>query len=188
MVNYNNGKIYKIEPICEHDEGDIYIGATTKEYLSQRMETHRGGYRQWLKNKSIHSVTSYQLFEKYGLANCRIVLMEKVNASTKDELASKEAHYIQTTPCINKCIPGALHSIGSQEYQKRYRVNNRETLCAKVNAKHVCDCGGRYTHGNRIQHSKSNRHQKYIKLQDYCDFYWEDGSPCTQEDYEQSIL
>ena len=25
MINYNNGKIYKIEPVCDHDEGDIYI-------------------------------------------------------------------------------------------------------------------------------------------------------------------
>ena len=33
MVNYSNGKIYKIEPIIDHDEGDIYIGSTTKKYL-----------------------------------------------------------------------------------------------------------------------------------------------------------
>ena len=32
MVNYNNGKIYKIEPIVDHDEGDIYFGSTTKQY------------------------------------------------------------------------------------------------------------------------------------------------------------
>ena len=24
-INYKNSKIYKIEPICEHDEEDIYI-------------------------------------------------------------------------------------------------------------------------------------------------------------------
>ena len=41
MVNYNNGKIYKIEPIVDHDEGDIYIGSTTKQYLSMRMDKHR---------------------------------------------------------------------------------------------------------------------------------------------------
>ena len=42
MVNYNNGKIYKIEPL-NGEEGDIYIGSTTKEYLSQRMDS-RGSY------------------------------------------------------------------------------------------------------------------------------------------------
>ena len=44
MVNYNNGKIYKIEPMCDHDEGDLYAGSTTKQYLSQCMGTHRSGY------------------------------------------------------------------------------------------------------------------------------------------------
>jgi hypothetical protein len=28
---YNNSKIYKIEPICEYDEGDIYIGSTIRK-------------------------------------------------------------------------------------------------------------------------------------------------------------
>ena len=36
-INYANGKIYKIEPKgVMIDDGDIYIGCTTKEYLSQR--------------------------------------------------------------------------------------------------------------------------------------------------------
>ena len=36
MVDYSKGKIYCIEPISEHDEGEIYIGSTTKHYLSDR--------------------------------------------------------------------------------------------------------------------------------------------------------
>ena len=40
MINYSNGKIYKIEPINGED-GDVYVGSTTKEYLSQWMATHR---------------------------------------------------------------------------------------------------------------------------------------------------
>jgi len=35
MVNYNNGKIYKIEPICDHEENEIYIGSNIylKEWI-----------------------------------------------------------------------------------------------------------------------------------------------------------
>ena len=51
MVNYSNGKIYKIEPICEHNEDDIYIGSTTKQYLSQRMDKHRSDYKRWQQGK-----------------------------------------------------------------------------------------------------------------------------------------
>ena len=39
MKNYNNSKIYKIEPTCEYDEGDIYIGSTNREYLCQNFYT-----------------------------------------------------------------------------------------------------------------------------------------------------
>jgi hypothetical protein len=42
MVNYGNGKIYKIE---SHLGDKIYIGSTTKQYLSQRMDKHRSEYR-----------------------------------------------------------------------------------------------------------------------------------------------
>ena len=47
MTNYNNGKIYKIEPICEYDEGDIYIGSTTKEYRSEERRVGKECRSRW---------------------------------------------------------------------------------------------------------------------------------------------
>ena len=85
MVNYGNGKIYKIECLSSTDENDIYIGSTMKEHLSQRMDTHRTNYKQWLKGKGAH-VTSCDLFEKYGLENCRITLIETCPCESRDEL------------------------------------------------------------------------------------------------------
>ena len=32
--DFSKGKVYKIEPVCDHDEGDIFIGSTTKDYLT----------------------------------------------------------------------------------------------------------------------------------------------------------
>ena len=72
MVNYNNGKIYKIESRL----GDlVYIGSTTKQYLSQRMDKHRTDYKQW-KNNRRHLTTSFKVFEEYGVEKCSIVLVE----------------------------------------------------------------------------------------------------------------
>ena len=34
MPDYSRGKIYKIEPIIEHEEHEIYIGSTSLKYLS----------------------------------------------------------------------------------------------------------------------------------------------------------
>ena len=123
MVNYSNGKVYKIQPICEYDEGDIYIGSTTKQYLSQRMDNHRREYKRWLRGTRA-CTKSYDLFEKYGIENCEIILLEQVNAKSKDELIARESYYIRNLKCVNKYIPDRTKS----EYGKEYRQNNREKI------------------------------------------------------------
>ena len=121
MVNYNDGKIYKIEPICEHDEGDIYIGSTTKDYLSKRMVAHRDVYNKYKKGK-YNFVTIFKLFDKYGIENCKIYLLESVNANSRDELLAREGYYIRTLKCVNKVIPDRT----KKEYNEKYRQDHIE--------------------------------------------------------------
>ena len=93
MVNYANGKIYKIESInATEGDPDIYIGSTTKFYLSERMVLHRRDYDQW-KNGIIKvgKITSFDIFDKFGVENCRIVLLETFPCTSRDELFAKEA-------------------------------------------------------------------------------------------------
>lgn len=142
MVNYSNGKIYKIEPLVEHDEGDIYIGATTKQYLSQRMDTHRRDYNRF-QNGKYHYITVYQLFEKYGVENCKITLLENCNnITTKDELNSRETHYIQTLKCVNKMCKNPERRIGK--------------IC-------ICICGTEYRSEHEKRHQRTEEHIKYVK-------------------------
>ena len=178
MVNYNNGKIYKIEPICNHDEGDIYFGSTTKQYLSQRMDTHRGDYKRW-KNGKHHKIQVYKIFDKYGISNCQIVLIETVNTESKDELLAREKHYIKSFKCVNKNIPGRTMKEYYQDncdYLKEYRENHKEEINLKAKiyreanleknyAKNVCPCGGSYTNSHQSDHFKSIKHQNYLKSQ-----------------------
>ena len=93
------GSIYKIEPINGGDDGDIYIGQTTRNLLCQRMSGHRADYKRWETGKKRY-YTLCDLFKKYGVENCRIVLLESVNG-TKDYLNSREIHYIKTLNCMN---------------------------------------------------------------------------------------
>ena len=93
MVNYENGKIYKIEPICDHDEQDIYIGSTTKKYLSDRMCEHRADYKRYSKTRK--KTTSFILFDKYGVENCKIILLENYACTSKNELVAQEAEHIK---------------------------------------------------------------------------------------------
>ncbi len=162
MVNYQNTKIYKIE---SHLGPKIYIGSTTKEYLSQRMDSHRSNYKQWKKGKGNYT-GSYSLFDEYGLENCKIILIELFPCKIHDEKASREGYYIRSLNCVNKYIPGRTDKEYRQdnidkikEVKLEYRRNNIDKIKEPFN----CECGGRYTHESKSHHSKTKKHHKYLE-------------------------
>jgi hypothetical protein len=123
MVNYNNGKIYKIECLTG-DIDDIYIGSTTKNYLSKRMVQHRSDYKRW-KESDVKGITSsFKIFDKYGVDNCIITLLENVNAKSKEELLARESYYIRTSYCVNKNIMGRTR----KEWEVEYYEQNKERI------------------------------------------------------------
>ena len=113
MPNYQLSKIYKIVPLNSEDDSDIYIGSTTKNTLAERMAEHRSKYRHWLEG--ISKVSSFRLFDKYGLENCYIFLIEEYPCNTKDELRAREGHFIITTPCmaLAPLIRGVCNTLGT---------------------------------------------------------------------------
>ena len=130
MTKYNNGKIYKIEPIQQHEEYEMYIGSTTKDKLCQRMATHRSDYKRYTEGMR-GKVSVFDLFEKYGVENCNIILIEECNCNSKDELISREGHYVRTSKCINKHIPDRKKQEYNQlehrkQYVKEYDQKNKE--------------------------------------------------------------
>ena len=90
------------------------------------------------KKTSFDKTCSFDLFEKYGIENCRILLLELVNARTKDELHTREAHYIKTLKCVNKVIPNRTRKDYYEdkktfiiEKHKIYRETNKEAILAQ---------------------------------------------------------
>ena len=118
MVNYSNGKIYKI--VCS-TTGLIYIGSTAKEFLSQRLNKHRGTYKRWKNDNTNPYTTSFKVLEN---DNFKIVLLELVNCNTKNELHTRERFYIESNDCVNKYIP--LQS------DKEYYDSHKEAICERV--------------------------------------------------------
>lgn len=94
MPNYQNGKIYMLEPKCEYEDGDIYYGATT-QMLAKRFNQH----------KNTTNCKSMVLFEKYGADNVKIILIKDFACNSKSELDAEEATFIRNNACVNKCIP-----------------------------------------------------------------------------------
>ena len=192
--DYANGRIYKIEPICEHDENEVYYGSTC-QLLCKRMDKHRSDYKCWLNGKR-DKTYSYELFDKYGVENCKIYLVELYPCETKEELLSREGHYIKNNKCVNRYAAGNQLAVGIKEYHqiyrnqhkdenieycKTYRENNKQKLKDKrtiyvaknidkikeyKQTKNVCNCGGKYTNSDRSKHFKTKIHIKWQNEQE----------------------
>eukprot|EP01050_Picozoa_sp_SAG11_P031786 SAG11_NODE_10028_length_861_cov_30.934383_2_plen_208_part_00 len=129
MVNYNNGKIYKI--VC-NITGLVYVGSTTRKYLSQRLVLHKCNYQRYIQKKSTSYYTSFKILENNDYD---IILLESVICDNKDELHKRERYYIETFDCVNKCIPGRTKQERYQidkdnvlKHQKEYYKNNKERI------------------------------------------------------------
>ena len=89
---YANCKIYKITDIGYNE---CYYGSTIQR-LSNRMTHHRAIYARY-KKQAFHNITAFQLFDKYGIENCKIELVENYPCSNKEELCKRECENIKNT-------------------------------------------------------------------------------------------
>ena len=161
-MDYNNGKIYRIES----SKGDkVYIGSTTKKYLSQRMDKHRSNYKHWKKGNDQGKLSSFILFDEYGVENCSIILIETFACISKDELRAKEAYHIKASNnCVNKVMPKRTPQEYHQDNKEERNAISREYY-ATHSDKHQCLCGGQYTTHHQKKHEKTKKHMSYLCLQ-----------------------
>lgn len=142
VKKYEDTKIYKI--VC-NETGLMYIGATTKQYLSQRLASHVTAYRRHITDNNTSGTTSYKVLEA---GNFNIHLLELYPCANIDEQAIRERHYISTLECVNKNIPGRTkQEYNKTEYainkeailikQKAYRNNNVNKVCTRCNYESV---------------------------------------------------
>ena len=127
------------------------------------------------------------------MENCNIVLLENVNANSKDELLlAREKHYIKTLKCVNKKVPlrsrpeyrdynreilnekGRQYHNDNKERSKEYKNQNKEKIKEqrkiyyeknkdKLTESFTCCCRGKYTRKGKAQHEKTNRHKQSIE-------------------------
>ena len=97
------------------------------------MSEHISSYRKWKQGTTNKKITCFDIFDKYGLDNVKIVLIELVNANSKEELITKESEYIRKTKCVNKVIPNRtrkeyieINKAKTKMYVKQYKEKNKE--------------------------------------------------------------
>ena len=165
---YTKGKIYQI---IDNSNNKCYYGSTI-ERLSARMAGHRRKYKEYKDGKYPH-VTVFQIFDEFGVENCKIELVENYSTNSKEELLRKEGEHISKGQCVNRCIAGRTrqewrdeHREEKQKYDQQYNNENKTMIHAKGNQKHTCEvCSGKYTSTNRAHHKRTITHTAAMNSQ-----------------------
>jgi hypothetical protein len=140
---YQKSKIYKV---IDSTYSEFYIGSTIQHHLCNRMASHRANYKYWRDGKYANC-SVFRLFDKYGLENCKIELLELYPCDNMDELRQREGYWIKREPCINKRIAGR----SDLEYSCDMREKHKEKITCSV-------CSSCFRKTDKARHEKTQRH------------------------------
>ena len=150
MVNYQNGKIYKI--ICDKTN-TTYYGSTT-QLLCKRLHGHKTQKNCMVKN----------------MTNPKIYLIELCPCNTKEELQKRERYFIENNECINKNIPLRTN--------KEWRQVNKEDIKEKAKEyyeknKDILDEKNKLYYEKNKDKMKEYRENNKDKMKEYYQIYYE---------------
>jgi len=147
------GIIYKISSA---DDSLVYFGAT--DNFVERMRHHKSDYKRFLANKYCY-LTSFEIIK---LPNYKTEIFQTHNNIKWQDLLDIEDSIILNNPCVNT---RSKKDSRSPEYKKEQNEKYNKKNAAKIYEQFICcDCPGRYTHSNRTQHFKTQKHIKALKL------------------------
>lgn len=143
--------IYRI-----YNDTATYIGKTIN--YRTRMTGHKSNCTN--PNSKAHNLSVYKYIrENGGWHNFDSEILAEQECSRRDS-AQLEGDWLNfynnDTLTLNKQKPGRSHNDSQKAY---YRAN-----IDKINEKHRCDCGGRYTMTNKSVHLKSKKHRKWQEM------------------------
>ena len=149
------------------------------------MTRHRASYKSYNKSPETRARnTLYNMFDEYGVDNCKIELIEYYPCSTREELRRREGEVIKETECVNKRVEGRTRQEylqDNQEYRREYCKNYNATHKESISENkkkyfedkkdHLteiieCDCGAKISRHWMNDHKKSELHQRYLKYKD----------------------
>ena len=149
---YQKGKIYKITDVAYQE---CYFGSTI-EPLTRRMIHHKHKYLHQTDGKETCIRSANAIFNKYGIENCKIELVENYPCNSKEELERREGFHIKNNSCVNKYIAGRTR----EEYMEdtRERKNQRQREYYYNNVPQRCAYAKQY---NMLNPDKV-RHRRHI--------------------------
>lgn len=145
------GKIYKI---ISGQGNECYVGSTFDE-LRYRFRKHKYQYNEWkINSQNVIKLSSFNLFEKYGVENCKMILIKEYDVIDRKHLQAYE------TLWICKLQPNNINKTKPLHIPKLYRKSYNHLHKDKIKKyKHIW-------HKMNYKYDKTERHHKYIKNKD----------------------
>ena len=163
MVNYSNGKIYKL---VNNVDDKIYIGSTCDELRC----------RKWGHKSKLNRYPDYKVYKhliQVGWGNVEIILIENYECKSKEELHARERHWIdelkpelnKQTPTLTKREYEQINKEKISERKKRYNQINKDRIEANRGSNYICICGKEIRKDSKSRHYKTKKHTDFINNQ-----------------------
>jgi hypothetical protein len=177
------GRVYRIVAI----EGpEVYVGSTLLA-TRDRFIQHKGQYKRWKNGKS-NGCSVYELFDKYGVDNCRMILIKEYEVEDRQHLEVYETLWVKKMKAINKYEPcGGLllkqykkqyceankeknkqyreaNSNKLKEQKRRYYEANKEKILEQKKQIITCECGAELRYNNIPEHRKTKTHTDRLQV------------------------
>lgn len=125
------GRVYKIIVNCSNE---IYIGSTKQECRA-RWQDHKDQYNTYKRNKR-SKVSVYDLFEKYGIDNCKIILIREYDVVDKYHLHALEQLWINRLKPINTQSAFRIDSL-YRKYRYKKNIEKNRNCAIEYYQKHL---------------------------------------------------
>ena len=122
MNRYEKGQIYKVVDIGYNM---CYIGSTCQS-LSKRFYKHKEKYYQYTEGKADCNRIVNIIFDRYGIENCKIELLQDFPCQSRNELLRQEGEHIRNNDCVNKIVSGRTNEEWRKDNYEHYINQKRQ--------------------------------------------------------------
>jgi len=153
MADIRRAKIYKL--YC--DDGHYYFGSTIAHYLCKRIAGHKSdGQKESFKHNKLHSHIN-----RIGWDRVKIILVEEIDYTTKDDLRRKENEYIVKALADPLCLNHNRAIVTEEERHVQWR-KGKDKLITERAVLETCECGMVVTHGRMAKHKTTAKHREAL--------------------------